>query len=188
MTRAGRRAARRLAALWLALAILGIGPGVGPGLGADLGAGIGTSPAAAEPAGPAARLLALVNAYRQAHDLPALAVSDALTAAAAAHTADMAARGYFAHTSPEGGRLEDRLAAAGYRFRFAAENLAGGQETPAEVLQSWRDSPGHDANLLSPAARAAGAAYLPNPDGVPIARLWTLVLAAPWHRRDARPE
>ncbi|OAB55871.1 hypothetical protein AY599_08440 [Leptolyngbya valderiana BDU 20041] len=132
--------------------------------------------AAAEPS---ARLLDLINAYRTERGLGALQPEARLRAAAEAHGRDMAARGYFGHDSPEGETLKERLARVGYAFRFAGENLAGGQETPHEVLEDWQKSPGHDEILLSPLAREAGLAFLPNPAGEPIERLWVLVVGRP---------
>ena len=136
-------------------------------------------PNASASANPVEVLLLQINAYRESRGLAALKPSPRLQAAAASHNADMAAEGYFAHTSPQGVGLRDRLEAQGYAFRFAAENLAGGQETPAEVLHDWRNSPGHDANLLAPDATQAGIAFLSNPAGRPSPRLWTLVVASP---------
>ncbi len=145
------------------------------------GASAWAAPAWATPAWatPAEALLQQINAYRESRGLAALEPSPRLQAAAARHNADMAAEGYFAHTSPQGTRLRDRLEAQGYAFRFAAENLAGGQKTPAEVLRDWQDSPGHDANLLAADATHAGIAFLRNPGGRPSPRLWTLVVARP---------
>ena len=131
------------------------------------------------PTDPAKDLLVQINAYREARGLSAVSRSPKLEAAASFHNADMAARNYFAHAAPDGSSLRDRLEAQGYTFRFAAENLAGGQRTAREVLEAWQDSPGHDANLLAPRATEAGIAFSRNPAGEPIGWLWTLVLAAP---------
>ncbi len=132
--------------------------------------------AAAEPT---TQLLDLINAYRSERGLGALEPEARLRAAAEAHGRDMATRGYFGHDSPDGETLKQRLERVGYAFRFAGENLAGGQETPAEVLEDWQESPGHDEILLSPLARDAGLAFLPNPAGEPIERLWVLVVGRP---------
>jgi uncharacterized protein YkwD len=134
------------------------------------------APAQAEPA---TKLLELVNAYRQANGLAALQVDARLARAAARQARDMARDGYFDHVSPAGDTLKDRLERVGYLYSFAGENLAGGQETPSEVLRDWQGSPGHDRVLLTAAAREAGIAFLPNPQGTPIARLWVLVVGAP---------
>ena len=59
-------------------------------------------------------LRCLVNATRQDHGLPTLRSSARLNAAADAHSADMVARGYFAHVTPEGRSVADRVRATGY--------------------------------------------------------------------------
>jgi uncharacterized protein YkwD len=61
----------------------------------------------------------------------------------------MASRGYFDHTTPDGVTFDKRITAAGYRWSNAAENIAKGQSTPAAVMQSWMNSPGHRANILN---------------------------------------
>jgi uncharacterized protein YkwD len=37
----------------------------------------------------------------------------------------------------------------GLRFSAAAENIAYGQRSAQEVMNSWMNSPGHKANILS---------------------------------------
>src|SRR5436305_51891 len=54
-------------------------------------------------------LQCLVNAVRVAKGRPALRVKKTLQRAADRHAADMVARGYFAHVSPEGHDLRYRL-------------------------------------------------------------------------------
>ncbi|MGQ4379898.1 CAP domain-containing protein [Streptomyces sp. SAS_267] len=93
-------------------------------------------------------VIALTNGERAAAGLPPLATDATLTAAAQAHSADMVARDFYAHTSPEGSRPWDRAAAAGSAHRAVGENIACGQRSPAEVVRGWMDSPGHRANIL----------------------------------------
>jgi uncharacterized protein YkwD len=61
----------------------------------------------------------------------------------------MAARDYFDHTSPDGKDPGDRITAAGYQWTTYGENIARGQQTPAAVMDSWMNSPGHRANILN---------------------------------------
>lgn len=93
-------------------------------------------------------VIALTNDERASAGLPPLAADATLTAAAQAHSADMVARDFYAHTSPEGSRPWDRAAAAGSAHRAVGENIACGQRSPAEVVRGWMDSPGHRANIL----------------------------------------
>lgn len=124
------------------------------------------------------KLLELINGYRHQRGLAALAWNDSLAAAAAAHNEDMVRNDYFAHCGPTGRCLPNRLAAAGYDFESAAENLAAGHGTPLSVLRAWQGSAGHDGNLLAAPMTEAGIDF--DPRQVKGAkRLWTLVLARP---------
>ncbi|MCY4179772.1 MAG: CAP domain-containing protein [Litoreibacter sp.] len=124
---------------------------------------------------PAARLALLsseLNGARQSNGRAPLKFNQRLQAAAQAHADDMARRGFFSHVSPDGRDLRDRLAGAGYRFCFAAENIAQGQSTAAEVMGAWMNSAGHRRNNLSREAREFGAARAPG-------NTWVLVFGAP---------
>ena len=109
-------------------------------------------PAAAAGAGMTAaeaEVLRLVNAQRSVHGCGALASNAVLLAVARAHSADMATKGYFDHTSPDGRSPFDRMRAAGYRGNLMGENIAAGQRTAAAVMTAWMNSPGHRANILN---------------------------------------
>ncbi|CAL9355857.1 CAP domain-containing protein [Streptomyces sp. enrichment culture] len=95
-------------------------------------------------------VVALTNRERAAAGLPPLAADPPLTRAARAHSADMVARDFYAHTAPDGSRPWDRAAAAGAARRSIGENIACGQRSPAEVVTGWMNSPGHRANILKP--------------------------------------
>jgi uncharacterized protein YkwD len=93
------------------------------------------------------QMLDLVNKERQANGLNPLAPDPELTEVARAHSADMFARGYFAHDTPEGLSPFDRMHAANVRFTTAGENLA---LAPTLMLAhtGLMNSPGHRANIL----------------------------------------
>jgi uncharacterized protein YkwD len=119
-----------------------------------------TAPAAsltATTAGAAVRCL--VNGERAGRDLPALAPSERLGAAAGAHSADMVARRYFDHVSPGGGTLTDRVRRAGYAGRTLGEDIGWGTYelgTPAAIVRAWMHSPPHRAVILSSRFREIG--------------------------------
>lgn len=96
-----------------------------------------------------AAVVALVNKERSAAGCRAVAADARLTAAARGHSADMAARGYFSHTSPEGVKFSTRLTDAGYRWSAAGENIAKGQRTAQDVMTGWMNSSGHKANIVN---------------------------------------
>jgi uncharacterized protein YkwD len=97
-----------------------------------------------------AQMLELVNQERAAAGLEPLAPDPELTEVARAHSADMFARGYFAHVSPDGQDPFDRMTRAGVTFRTAGENLALAP-TVRVAHTGLMNSPGHRANILRPA-------------------------------------
>jgi len=141
---------------------------------------------AAEPASaadPAAReLIAAVNAVRLVERRPLLRSNERLAAAAAAHTDDMARRGYFGHEDPDGNGLSHRLARAGYGYAVALETIAAGERDPQLVLAGWLDSPEHKRILLNWNVRDIGVAHLYHPSDPTLPRhrhYWVVVLALP---------
>lgn len=102
-----------------------------------------------------------------------------LTRAADAHSQDMAAQNYFAHNSLDGRTPGDRITAAGYTWRAWAENIAAGYATVDSVMDGWTASPGHCANLMSPAVSEIGLSCVPGTSSTTYNNYWTLDLAAP---------
>ena len=90
-----------------------------------------------------------VNAFRLANGKAPLAADARLARAAQAHADDMAAKGYFDHTSQDGSSVGDRVKRQGYGFCFIAENIAQGQKGALQALAGWQKSEGHRKNLLS---------------------------------------
>ena len=95
-----------------------------------------------------ARMLDLINRERIAAGLKPLAPDPELTEVARRHSADMFARGYFAHETPEGRDPFDRMREANVRFLTAGENLALGPTVQVAHI-GLMNSPGHRANILN---------------------------------------
>jgi uncharacterized protein YkwD len=95
------------------------------------------------------RMLDLVNAERFANGLQPLVSDPELTEVARRHLADMFARGYFAHDTPEGLTPFDRMKEAKVNFLTAGENLALAP-TLSIAHRGLMNSPGHRANILRP--------------------------------------
>jgi hypothetical protein len=87
-----------------------------------------------------ARLLELHNQTRARVGLAPLALNSQMCAAAQRHANWMASTGAFAHS--------------GLPYR---ENIAHGQSSPEQAVQSWTYSPGHYQNMCS--GREAGFGY-----------------------------
>jgi uncharacterized protein YkwD len=96
-----------------------------------------------------AQMLQLVNQERARAGLAPLAADPELREVARRHSADMFARGYFSHVTPEGRSPFDRMAAAGVTYRTAGENLALAP-TLSLAHTGLMNSPGHRANILHP--------------------------------------
>ncbi|HYC43342.1 MAG TPA: CvpA family protein [Noviherbaspirillum sp.] len=102
-----------------------------------------------------AQMLVLVNKERAEAGLKPLAMAEDLTKVARKHSADMLARGYFSHYSPEGKSAFDRLRAERISFLLAGENLAFAP-TVRIAHGGLMNSPGHRANILRPQFRKVG--------------------------------
>jgi uncharacterized protein YkwD len=67
---------------------------------------------------------------------------------------------YWSHVSPEGMSPFHWLEYRAYTYRAAGENLAYGFETARLLVQSWMESHGHRANILSTAYEDCGIAII----------------------------
>ncbi len=107
-------------------------------------------------AGEEREVLRLTNLERVKVGCPALTRSTVLTTVARAHSKDMAVRSYFTHNSLDGRTPFQRMTTAGYRYRDAAENIAAGQPSAADVVRDWMLSPGHRENIEDCGLREIG--------------------------------
>ncbi|WP_228976866.1 CAP domain-containing protein [Streptomyces sp. DH12] len=95
-----------------------------------------------------AAVLALVNQERATFGCGPVRASTDLGDLARAYSQDMAERGFFAHTDPDGDDPWARAAQAGVEG-LAAENIARGQADAKAVMDAWMNSEGHRANILN---------------------------------------
>ncbi|GAP51321.1 CAP domain-containing protein [Streptomyces azureus] len=108
-----------------------------------------SAPAAlSEESATAAQVLKLVNEERAKVGCSPVAANSALTELAQKYSEDMAARGFFDHTDPDGRTPWDRAEKAGIS-NLGGENIARGQADAAAVMDAWMNSPGHRANILN---------------------------------------
>ncbi|UUU30627.1 CAP domain-containing protein [Streptomyces sp. CA-210063] len=95
-----------------------------------------------------AAVLLLVNEERAKAGCSPVAADSDLAKLAEAFSEDMALRGFFDHTNPDGEDPWDRAAAFGI-IGLGGENIARGQATAEAVMEAWMNSPGHKANILN---------------------------------------
>lgn len=124
------------------------------------------------------RARALINAYRSEKGLKPLKLNTELTAAAKEHSRDLAKWDRISHFGSDGSNPWDRVKRTGYKARLAAENVGTGQSSFEEVLKGWKDSPGHNKNLLLPDAEHMGIALVQEPKAE-FKTFWTLVVGSP---------
>lgn len=89
----------------------------------------------------------LVNQYRKEVGCKPLTWVGPVAVVAQQHSEDMFNYSFFSHINHRGKTPFDRLQSAGIRYRLAAENIAAGQQTAEQVLQSWLNSRGHRRNI-----------------------------------------
>ena len=105
--------------------------------------------------------LVLTNAERAEYGLAPLTVSEDLNRAAQGQADHQASILEMTHDG--NGGLGERLGAVGYRA--GAENVAVGQQTVAQVVQGWIDSPGHHTNIVDADMTEMGFAVAFGTDG-----------------------
>lgn len=94
-------------------------------------------------------VIRLVNASRAEAGLSSLKENDLLSASAKAKAEDMAVKGYFSHTSPDGKTPWDFIRGTGYKYTAAGENLALDYVTAEDAEKALMASPTHRANILN---------------------------------------
>jgi len=104
----------------------------------------------------------IVNQERWSNgQLPPLARCALLDTSSETHSSNMAVRDFLAHCDLDTGtEFWERIIAAGYSFNAAAENIAAGQSTAAQVMTAWMNSEGHRANILDLDFREIGVGWV----------------------------
>ncbi|MDJ0745904.1 MAG: CAP domain-containing protein [Xenococcaceae cyanobacterium MO_167.B27] len=101
----------------------------------------------------------LTNQVRQRYGLRPLRWNCRLIAASKNHSVDMARTRKLSHTGSDGSTLSIRANRVGYEYSYLAENVAAGQRTPEQVVESWMNSSGHRRNILNPKITEIGVGY-----------------------------
>jgi uncharacterized protein YkwD len=138
------------------------------GNGAELGSGSGSAAPSlglgnyarcqySENAGYVQQLISLINQARAEAQLSTVTANPQLTAAAQAHSVDMACGNFLSHGGPNGEPIGYRLRESGWSAPGFQEILAIG--TPQDALDQWRNDPGHWEFVLNPFHTAIGVGY-----------------------------
>ncbi len=108
--------------------------------------------------------LCLLNQERTSRGLKPLKASTPLLTVARRYSEQMVRQRFFAHVSPSGSTLVQRVRKStrylrGARSWALGENIAWGSgtlATPANTVRAWMRSPGHRKNILTPRFRHIG--------------------------------
>lgn len=126
----------------------------------------------------AEQVVRLTNQYRAKNGRRDLVGSPALMQAAQLHAQQMASHQQLAHDigAARYPTLRDRLAAAGYVYASAGENIAWNQPDADDVMNTWLNSTGHRANILDTGVTEIGVAVARSAKGEPY---WVQVFGRP---------
>ena len=93
------------------------------------------------------QLLIQTNKQRFANNLWPLSISEKMLLAASTRAEELT--DYYDHTRPDGRDCFTVLDECDISYSSAGENIAAGQTSPENVLNSWMNSAGHRENILS---------------------------------------
>lgn len=115
------------------------------------------------------QVIQAINGARNQVGLPPYQVDADLVELALVHGQDMLARGYFAHTTPEGVTLKDRVRQKGINVTYSGENLQRNtrpeDQTVAYAMNWWLSSGPHTANILDNHYNRLGVGVTEGPSG-----------------------
>lgn len=126
----------------------------------------------AEAAAIPGRVLEQVNMLRSNSGNGPLVLDPALSAAAAAHSRDMAAQNRAWHFGSDGSSPLDRARRAGYSGHIIGENISESYENDIATLQAWMQARDTRDIIMDPSATALGVAWYQEPSRK---LWWTLI-------------
>lgn len=112
-----------------------------------------------------AEVIELTNRFRTEQGLPILRRNETLMTAARDHAFQMATHEDLSHTL--GGNPGSRLHGFGYDWAWCGENIAWNQRSSDEVVESWKDSPGHRRNMMTTQGDEIGVGIMYSRSGEP---------------------
>ncbi|MEK7526327.1 MAG: CAP domain-containing protein [Patescibacteria group bacterium] len=105
-------------------------------------------------------VIRLTNEKRAQNGLAPVNYNAALSAAAQAKASHMINLSYWAHIAPDGTQPWKFFGDAGYKYKYAGENLARDFSNPSSAVDAWMASSSHRENLLSSKYKDIGVAVI----------------------------
>lgn len=106
-------------------------------------------------------VIRLVNVERKKAGLSSLSTHSSLQKAADIRAEEIVKK--MSHTRPDGSKWSTAIAAQGIKYSVVAENIAAGQATAEQVVNSWMGSEGHRANILNKSVKYIAVGYYYEP-------------------------
>jgi uncharacterized protein YkwD len=94
-------------------------------------------------------IVKLTNQKRHENGLSTLSYNQQLTEAAKAKGVYMLEHQFWAHVAPDGTEPWKFFLDAGYKYKYAGENLARDFSSAGSAIDAWMTSPSHKENMLS---------------------------------------
>lgn len=110
-------------------------------------------------------VIRLVNVERSKAGRSALRENNEVSKVARIKSEDFVNHNYFSHNSSTYGTPFEMLRNFGITFTAAAENIASGQKTAKEVINTWMNSSGHRANILNSTYNQIGVGVAKDKNG-----------------------
>jgi uncharacterized protein YkwD len=100
-------------------------------------------------------IYSLINDYRKSKGLNEVNVDSRLETSSQNKAKHMVANNYFDHGNPW-----SFITDAGYKFKYASENLAVNYYSSSSTIRGWKDSPSHNSAMLDERNQHMGFAYI----------------------------
>jgi len=123
--------------------------------------------------GPEVELVALINTERAGNGVSPLVVNWEIARLARYKSEEMSRHGMLCHESLVYGSPAQQLARFQVPHRVVGANIAMGQESSQCILDAWRSSQSHHANLINAEFTNAGVGLSIDDNGI---YYWTLIL------------
>lgn len=123
--------------------------------------------------GPEAELIMLINAERAKTGVPPLSFNFEVARLARYKSEEMRRHGMLCHESLVYGSPAQQLSRFQVPHSAVGANIAMGQETSLAVLEGWRSSQSHHANMVNAEFTSAGVGLSIDENGM---HYWTLML------------
>lgn len=104
-------------------------------------------------------VIRLTNEIRASVGVAPVTYDETLSKAASIRAIEIEYSGIVKHTRPNGTSCFTVLDIFNYKSSATAENIAGGQSSPKEVINAWKNSQSHYATIINPAYTKIGVGY-----------------------------